>query len=53
MVALSTLRNVYVCGITVIHIYNEHLDEYRPNRFAMYPMHISKKYFLFLSKFIS
>lgn len=49
MVALSTWRNVYMRGVIVIHIYNEHLYEYRPNRFAMYSTHISLKNILSFS----
>lgn len=36
-------------GVTVIHIYNEHLYEYRPNKFAMYSTHISLKNILSFS----
>lgn len=36
-------------GITVIHIYNEHLYEYLPKRFAIYSTHISLKNILSFS----
>lgn len=58
MAALSTWRNVYMRGVTVIQIY-KHLYKYRPNDVCrVFYAHISKKYSLslsltFLSEFVS